>query len=272
MDNPKLDKSKKPESQGISPLPKPNLGNLIKAAATTPSPKSTLPRETLEYIKKGMEFTEKGKYNAGNMEFEKAALLSPESADLYSIWGAALRMAKKFKGADKRFARAHELSPNDSEITLTWAMSQLEGDLPEDAIRLFKKTIDIDPKTLMAYNQLGKSYGRKKMYDQEVAIYKKAIQIEPKFALAHFNLGIVLGIQKKFESAAPHFLKAIELDKQYEKPFVIQMLTALGKYDSAAGKPINQPKSAKQKEPDLEVTEAIKVEETSKKVEEVKEK
>ena len=136
-------------------------------------------------------------------------------------------------------------------------MSQLEGDLPEDAIRLFKKTIDIDPKNLMAYNLLGKSYGRKKMYDQEAAIYKKAIGIEPNFALAHFNLGIVLGIQKKFESAAPHFLKAIELDKQYEKPFVIQMLTALGKYDPTAGKPINQPKSVKQPESALEIAKDL---------------
>ena len=122
VDNPKVDKLKKSESQEISRPPKPNLGNLIKAATSTSSSKTALPRETLEHIKKGMEFTEKGKYNAGNKEFEKAALLSPESADLYSIWGAALRMAKKFKGANKRFARAHELSPNDSEITLNLSL------------------------------------------------------------------------------------------------------------------------------------------------------
>ena len=222
--------------------PKTDLGNLIKTATSTPSPRATLPRQALEHIQKGMEFTEKGEFNAGSMEFEKASVISPDSSELYSIWGAALRMAKKFEGANKRFARAHELSPNDSEITFNWAMSQLEGDIPEDAIRLFQKTIDLAPNNLMAYNLLGKSYGRKKMYDQEVSAYKKAIEIEPDFALGHFNLGIVLGIQKKFESAAPHFLKAIELDKQYEKPFVIQMLTALGKYDPAAEKPINQPK------------------------------
>lgn len=227
-----------------------DLGNLIKTATSPPAPKPSLPRKTLEHIQKGMELTEKREFNAGNIEFEKASLLSPESADLYSIWGAALRMAKKFKGANKRFARAHELAPNDSEITFNWAMSQLEGDIPDDAIRLFKKTIELDPKNLMAYNLLGKSYGRKKMYGQEVAAYKKAVEIEPEFALAHFNLGIVLGIQKKFESAATHFLKAVELDKQYEKPFVIQMLTALGKYDPSAGKPINQPKPVKQPEPE----------------------
>ena len=78
------------------------------------------------------------------------------------------------------------------------------------------------------------------MYEEEKSAYKKAISINPDFAQGHFNLGIVLGIQKKFEDAAPHFLKAIELDKQFEKPFVIQMLTALGLYDPAAEKPIKK--------------------------------
>ena len=256
------------KSQETATTAKTDLGNLVKTATSTPSPQSTLPRKTLEHIQKAMELTEKGEFNAGNIEFEKASVLSPDSPDLYSIWGAALRMAKKFKGADTRFARAHELSPNDSEITFNWGMSQLEGDLPEDAIRLFQKTIDLDPNNLMAYNLLGKSYGRKKMYDEEVAAYKKAIEIEPNFALVHFNLGIVLGIQKKFESAAPHFLKAIELDKQYEKPFVVQMLTALGKYDPSAGKPINQPKPVKKPEPVVEEAKATEVEP---KVEEKKE-
>ena len=228
---------------------KKNLKNPLKTITSIPSPQSKLPRKTLEHIQKGMELTEKGEYNAGNIEFEKASEINPYSSDLYSIWGAALRMAKKFKGANKKFARAHELAPDDSEITFNWGMSQLEGDVVDDAIQLFQKTVEQDPKNLMAYNLLGKSYGRKKMYDQEVIAYQKAIEIDPSFALGHFNLGIVMGIQKKFESAAPHFLKAIELDKQYEKPFVVQMLTALGKYNPSAGKPINQPKSINQTGP-----------------------
>ncbi len=218
-----------------------DTGNLIKTA-TFPlqTPQSQLPRETLEHIQKGMLFTEEGKFNAGDMEFDKAAKISPNSPELFSIWGAALRMAKKFKGANRRFARAHELSPNDEEITFNWGMTELEADHPEEATRLFQKTVKLSPNNYMAYNMLGKSLGRQKMYEEEKSAYKKAIFINPDFAQSYFNLGIVLGIQKKFETAAPHFLKAIELDKQFEKPFVIQMLTALGLYDSAAEKPIKK--------------------------------
>ena len=216
-------------------------GKLIKTATSMPVPKqSQLPRETLEHIQKGMLFTEEGKFNSGDIEFEKAAKISPNSPELFSIWGAAMRMAKKYEGASKRFARAHELSPNDEEITFNWGMTELEADHSKEAIRLFQKTVKLSPNNYMAYNMLGKAHGREKMYEEEKAAYTKAISIKPDFAQGHFNLGIVLGIQKKFEPAAPHFLKAIELDKQFEKPFVIQMLTALGLYDPEAEKPIKK--------------------------------
>lgn len=235
---------KTPEPENKEPeftLPKDlDTGNLIKTATSQPVAQSQLPRETLEHIQKGMQLTEEGKFNAGDIEFEKASKISPNSPELFSIWGAALRMSKKFEGAIRRFARAHELSPNDEEITFNWAMTELEADHPEEAIRLFQKTVKLSPNNYMAYNMLGKSHGRKKMYEKEISAYKKAISIKPDFAQGHFNLGVVYGIQKKFETAAPHFLKAIELDEQFKKPFVIQMLTALGQYDPAAEKPIKK--------------------------------
>jgi len=243
-----------------------DTGTLIKTATSMPTPsQSQLPREALEHIQKGMQLTEDGKFNAGDMEFEEASKISPNSPELFSIWGAALRMAKKFEGANRRFARAHELSPNDEEILFNWGMTQLEADHPEEAVRLFQKTIKLSPNNYMAYNMLGKSFGRKKMYEKEQSAYKKAVSINPDFAQGHFNLGIVLGIQKKFKTAGPHFLKAIELDKQFEKPFVIQMLTALGLYDPAAEKPIKKdaPKVA---EP---VVQQAKVETADAKVEKV---
>ena len=253
-----------------------DTGKLIKAAMNVPTSQNQLPRETLEHIQKGMLFTEEGKFNAGDMEFEKAAKISPNSPELFSIWGAALRMAKKYEGANRRFARAHELSPRDEEITFNWGMSELEADHPEDATQLFIKTIKISPNHYMAYNMLGKSYGRQKKYEEEISAYKKALGIKPDFAQGHFDLGIVLSIQKKFEPAAPHFLKAIELDKQFEKPFDIQMLTAMGLYDSAAEKPIKKApekkpapvQQAKIETPDAKITEDKKPEGSDHKMEE----
>jgi Flp pilus assembly protein TadD/plastocyanin len=191
-------------------------------------PMTDLPRETLQHISNGMDLAENGKYEKAEVEFEKAADLSPNSPEVFSIWGAALRMQKKFKGANRRFGRAYELAPEDEEIVFNWGMSRLFEKNADGAIDLFKKTLKLNPKHYLAYNYLGKSYGLKKDYPNEEINYAKAIEIKEDFAQAHFNLGIARSLQKNFEGAAPHFTRAIELDKQYEKPFVVQFLTAMG--------------------------------------------
>ncbi|MDH3257534.1 MAG: hypothetical protein OEM27_07940, partial [Nitrospinota bacterium] len=109
-----------------------------------------------------------------------------------------------------------------------WGMSRLFEKNADGAIDLFQKTLQLNPKHHLAYNYLGKSYGLKKDYPNEEANYIKALEIKEDFAQGHFNLGIVRSLQKNFDGAAPHFTRAIELDKQYEKPFVIQFLTAMG--------------------------------------------
>jgi Flp pilus assembly protein TadD/plastocyanin len=205
-----------------------DLTQAVSDPLAPPKPPIDLPRETLEHISKGMNFAENGKYEYAEVEFEKAADLSPNSPELFSIWGAALRMQKKFKGANRRFARAYELAPEDEEIVFNWGMSRLFEKNADGAIELFKKTLKLNPKNHLAYNYLGKSYGLKKDYPNEEINYVKALEIKEDFAQGHFNLGIARSLQKNFEGAAPHFTRAIELDKQYEKPFVVQFLTAMG--------------------------------------------
>ena len=203
-----------------------------------------------------MNLAEKGKYERAEVEFEKAAELSPNSPELFSIWAAALRMQKKFKGANRRFARAYELAPEDEEIVFNWGMSRLFEKNADAAIDLFQKTLKLNPKNHLAYNYLGKSYGLKKDYPNEEANYVKALELKEDFAQGHFNLGIVRSLQKNFEGAAPHFTRAIELDKQYEKPFVVQFLTAMGLKKKDIGpqeaKLVPSPKKGEEKKPSKE--------------------
>ena len=244
---------------------------------TEPAPAPALPpganlsREALEHISKGMELTEKGQFNAGSLEFEKAAKLSPDSAELFSIWGAALRMQKRYQGAAKKFARAHELAPQDVEILFNWGMTALEQRDGDEAIRLFEKTVALDPQNALAHNYLGKAYGQKKRYGDEEKSLRRAIELKPDFAQAHFNLGVVLGLQKKFEAAADPFQRAIELDKSFEKPFVVQLLTAMGRYNAPAKTPepeqAEPPQQAKAEPPAEKIKEEKKSEGSDHKME-----
>lgn len=212
-----------------------DTNNLIKKigspeTAVPPQPKSTLPRETLEHISKGMALSEQGKFELAEIEFEQAAKLSPNAPEVFAIWGASLKMQKKYVGANKRFEQAYKLSPNDEEIVFNWGMVKLEDNKSDEAIDLFQKTLKINPQHYLAYNFMGKAYGQKREYAKETEMYRKTLELNPGFAQAHFNLGVVLSIRDKVEEAAPHFEKAIELDKQFEQPFVVQMLTAMGRY------------------------------------------
>ncbi|MEE9257917.1 MAG: tetratricopeptide repeat protein, partial [Nitrospinaceae bacterium] len=245
----------------------------LKALADSPLPPIPLPspihlpRETLEHISKGMGLVEQGKYNLAELEFEKAADLSPNSPEVFSIWGVALRIQKKFKGANRRFGRAYDLAPEDEEIVFNWGMSRLFEKNADKAIELFRKTLELNPKHHMAYNYLGKSYGLKKDYPNEEANYAKALEIKEDFAQAHFNLGIVRSMQKKFEEAAPHFTRAIELDKQYEKPFIVQFLTAMGLKKKGIGpqeaKLIPSPKKGGKTDPPGKTEDTAKLSEGS---------
>ena len=60
-------------------------------ALTPPAPPTDLPRETLEHISKGMGLVEQGKYELAELEFEQAADLSPNSPEVFSIWGVVVR-------------------------------------------------------------------------------------------------------------------------------------------------------------------------------------
>ncbi len=230
----------------VEDLPFVDEPQVVKTATPEPSAMMTLSPEAMQHISKGMELTEKGKYNHAELEFQKASEISPDSPEVFAIWGAALRMQGKYKGANRRFQKAHDLAPKDEEILFNWALVKMEERKSEEAIDLFDKTLEIDPQHYMAYNYKGKALGQKKRYTEETQMYKKALGIKPDFAEGHFNLAIVLSIRNMVQEAVPHFERAIELDPQFDKPFVKQMLAAMGRYQPPAKKSDDKKKQGEQ--------------------------
>ena len=202
----------------------------------TPDPEAKpknlqLPRKTLEHIQKGMQLIEDGKFNSADLEFKKAAQISPDSPEVFALWGTALRVQKKYKGANRHFAKAMKLSPNDAEIAFNWGVSRFREKATGEAIKLFLKTVELNPSYHMGWYYLGKAYGQTNNLDKEIEYLLKVTNLRPDFGWGHFDLAIALSLKKKFEEAAPYFEKAISIDKkQFEKPFVVQFLTALGRY------------------------------------------
>ena len=222
----------KPKLERFVETNSPDFSDMSDARREFKSDDDKLPRETLQYIQKGMQLIEEGKYNSANMKFEKAAQNSPDSPEVFALWGTALRVQKKYKGANRHFAKALELAPNDAEIAFNWGVSRFREKATDEAIQLFHKTVELNPSYHMGWYYLGKAYGQKGNYTEEIKHLIKVTELKPDFGWGHFDLGIALSLKKKFEDAAPHFEKAIDIDKkEFEKPFVIQFLTALGRYN-----------------------------------------
>ena len=262
-----LDVEVKPELERFTETKQPDFTNISSQDPEPTLAGNQLPRKTLEHIQKGMQLIEEGKYNSADMEFEKAAQISPNAPEVFALWGTALRVQEKYKGANRHFSKALELSPNDAEIAFNWGVSRFREKATDEAIKLFLKTVELAPSYHMGWYYLGKAYGQKNNYDEEIKSLLKVTTLKPDFGWGHFDLAIALSLKKKFEEAAPHFERAIAIDKkQFEKPFVVQFLTALGRHN-----PIS-PKKEEKKKPEP-VAKKAKVDTTQKnklKAEEVK--
>jgi tetratricopeptide (TPR) repeat protein len=262
-----LDVEVKPKLERFTETKQPDFTNI---SSQDPEPTLTgnqLPRKTLEHIQKGMQLIEEGKYNSADMEFEKAAQISPNAPEVFALWGTALRVQEKYKGANRHFSKALELSPNDAEIAFNWGVSRFREKATDEAIKLFLKTVELTPSYHMGWYYLGKAYGQKNNYEEEIKSLLKVTTLKPDFGWGHFDLAIALSLKKKFEEAEPHFERAIAIDKkQFEKPFVVQFLTALGRHNPTS------PKKEEKKKPEP-VAKKAKVDTTQKnklKAEEVK--
>ncbi len=246
-----LDVEVKPKLERFTETKQPNFTN-ISSQNSEPTPTGNqLPRKTLEHIQKGMQLIEEGKFNSADLEFEKAAQISPNSSEVFALWGTALRVQEKYKGANRHFSKALELSPNDAEIAFNWGVSRFREKATDEAINLFLKTVKLSPSYHMGWYYLGKAYGQKNNYDEEIKSLLKVTTLKPDFGWGHFDLAIALSLKKKFEEAAPHFERAIAIDKkQFEKPFVVQFLTALGRHNPTP------PKKEEKKKPEPVAKEA----------------
>ena len=256
------DKAPEPKLERFAQASPPDLSDMADPNPELKQSDDRLSRETMEHIQKGMQLVEQGKYNSADLEFEKATKLSPKASEVYALWGTALRVQEKYKGANRQFTKALELAPNDAEIIFNWGVSRFREQATDEAIKLFHKTVKLSPSYHMGWYYLGKAYGQKEKYAEEEKYLTKVTQLQPEFGWGHFDLGLALSLQKKFDQAAPHFERAIEIDKkQFEKPFVVQFLTALGRYNPSAPKEEAKKETKKEEKKKPEPVKEAKVEE-----------
>ena len=138
-----------------------------------------------EALNKGIELTQKGKFDEAILEYNKAIAIKPNYAEAYSKRGNA------YSGKGNS----------------------------EQAISDYTKAIEVDPKFAPAYNNRGHTYLTKGNFDQATSDLIKAIEINPELAQAHTNLALVYSEKGKYDEAINEFNKAIQIDSKLAEAY-----------------------------------------------------
>lgn len=157
-----------------------------------------------EALDRGINYYEKGNFDAAMAEFNKAIESNHDSWVTY--FGAYY-----YRGL----------------VYLN------KGDYNQ-AISEFTKSIELNPDFNYAYRDRGLTHNMAGNYDQAISDFNKAIQLRPD-AVAYYGLGSAYSIKRDYGQAHSEFNKAIKLDPNYGDAYYKRAWTCyfLGKYNEA---------------------------------------
>jgi Tfp pilus assembly protein PilF len=146
-------------------------------------------------------------------EYETAARLSPEDAELSSRYGAALLKSRP-QDAVAELRRAVKIDPNNPTIHQTLGMAlRRAGDIQgaSSEFRLAQEETDQDNKHTAAVRDTNSGIESLKKGNVEEAIkeLRKALESEPNFADANQYLGIALSATHQWKEANEAFETAL---------------------------------------------------------------
>ncbi|AFY73461.1 tetratricopeptide repeat protein [Synechococcus sp. PCC 7502] len=170
-----------------------------------------------EYILKGTELTDRGKYFDAILEYTKAIDQDPQNPLLYYDRGVALSHLHKYEAAIADYTQAIKLKSNFVEAYknrgLVYAQSQSYQELKQAVID-YDQAIKLAPQDATSYLGKGLALFRQGKNDAAIMAVTQANEINPELAIAYFlraSIYIELGNR---ELALSNYQKAATLYEQ----------------------------------------------------------
>jgi len=144
-------------------------------------------------------------------EFQQAAQLDPNKADLQEGLGLAYQLQHAYTQAEKHFKRALELNHDDPQTQNNLAALYLDMQRWDDAIRYFKLASSnlTFPRQDLALAGLGYAYLQKEDYLSALSAYQKALTLNPDLPQAHYGLGQTYEELGKTDQGIGEYQKAL---------------------------------------------------------------
>jgi tetratricopeptide (TPR) repeat protein len=177
------------------------------------------------HYRRGFDFVEKRKYEAGVPGLEKAVEIFPYETCYWKVLNS-IYVERANNDPDKRkmwVKKAIEgskflltLIPEDTGSYFNMGMAYYLDGKTSEAISCYKKALEISPGHTNALNNLGTIYANQKRYKEAEEMFKKILKTNPHHASAKNNLIQLYKIQGRYKEAA-------ELDADYAKQVHISL-------------------------------------------------
>lgn len=178
----------------------------LSACSGEPSPPATIEPtatpDSSDFYQRGLDYLDEGEYQLAIEQFNQAAQLDPNNADLYANRGLA-----------------HH-----------WL------DAPGEANADYSRAIELDPDYYLTYYNRGVSFDDRGQHERAVADYRRAVERNPDDPLSHNNLawGLAYYLDTNYEEALEHALTSVELESNaYNQDTLALVYLKLERYEEA---------------------------------------
>jgi len=159
--------------------------------------------------------SEQKRFEEAFIEYEAAAVLAPNVADVFLKWGMACQLAGRPKDAVDKLQRACGLNESDIRYPIYLAQVLREsGRLPE-AIRTMSAIAAGHPDDPLIHRYLSEWLTESGEHAQAAVHYQRAAELQSDIPQAWFNYGLNLVQVGRSTEAVEAFRKAVGLDPDY---------------------------------------------------------
>jgi tetratricopeptide (TPR) repeat protein len=181
-------------------------GLTISIIGCTRNPQS----EKQRYLKSGIQYLQKGKYEEAILQFRNALKLDPRYADAYYQLAQAYESEHDYNSAYNAIRQAVALDANRVDLRLSLAEIYVLGrqyaNAEEEATLVLKK----DPNSAAAYRVLASAQLAEGKKEAAIAAFLKLMQLKPEDLTTYGSAGIVEMSLNKNVDAEKHFRAAVD--------------------------------------------------------------
>lgn len=152
-----------------------------------------------------------GDYEAALIDFERAAELRPDSAEILFEWGESLRVTGRQAEAAETFDRVLALDPAYAKAWASRASGKHARGDTEGALADFGRALEIDERYLWALIHRAEVYRDLDRLDESFADLDRAVEIAPDSAWIASERGDAYRVVGRFEEAVEELGRACEL-------------------------------------------------------------